>query len=85
MNLMSALDRFTDVLAAELLIAAEAAEDLPAPMATALNQLHRLVRVQVPALQSDRSTAEDLRRITEHLRDGRWWSELAGTTALMDA
>ena len=85
MNLMSALDRFTDVLAAELLIAAEAAEDLPAPMATALNQLHRMVRVQVPALQSDRSTAEDLRRITEHLREGRWWSELAGTTALMDA
>ena len=85
MNLMSALDRFTDVLAAELLIAAEAAEDLPAPMATALNQLHRLVREQVPALQSDRSTAEDLRLITEHLREGRWWSELAGTTALMDA
>ena len=85
MNLMLALDRFTDVLAAELLIAAEAAEDLPAPMSDALNQLHRLVRAVVPPLQTDRSTAADLRVINENLTNGRWWSELAGTTPLMDA
>ena len=85
MNLMSAIDRFTDVLSAELLIASEAAEDLPAPMSEAMIQLHRLVRFDVPVLLSDRSTAEDLRIISEHLRSGSWWSELAGTSALMGA
>lgn len=84
MNLMLAIDRFTDVLAAELMIAAEAAEDLESPMSEPLNHLHRLVRIDVPELSTDRSTAEDLRVIGNHLRSGRWWSELSASTPLMD-
>jgi len=84
MNLMLAIDRFTDVLAAELMIAAESAEDLECPMSTPLQDLHRLVRMEVPKLSTDRSTAEDLRIIGDRLRSGRWWSELSASTPLMD-
>ena len=83
MNLLGAIDRFTDVLAAEILIAAEAAEDLPASMSEPLILLHRLIRKDVPVLLTDRSTSDDLRLITERLNSRQWWSELTAATSLM--
>ncbi len=84
MNLLLAIERFTEVLAAELLIAAEASEDLPHAMAEPLRLFHKMVRSDVRALTTDRSTAKDLKVLKERLEEGQWWSELAGTTALMD-
>ena len=84
MNLLGAIDRFTDVLAAEILIAAEAAEDLPASMSEPLTLLHRLIRKDVPVLLTDRSTSDDLRLITERLNSRQWWSELSAATSLLD-
>jgi len=83
MNLMLAIDRFTEVLAAELLIAAEAAEDLSIPMSESMTYLHRMVRRDVAPLTTDRSTAEDLRVLAQRLGDRRWCSEFAGSSSLM--
>ena len=83
MNLVLAIDRFTEVVAAELLIAAEAAEDLTVPMSEAMMYLHRMVRRDVDPLTTDRSTADDLRILAQRLAERRWWSEFAGSSPLM--
>lgn len=71
-NLLEALDRFTEVLACELLIAGEALERLPAPPADPVGMLHGEIRRVVPPLEGDRSTHRDLVVLTEGLASGRW-------------
>lgn len=77
MNLLNAIQRFVEVLAAELLIAAEATEDLHLPMAESVASLHGLVRNIVPPLTTDRSTAPDLKLLIEALHAGSWHAMLS--------
>ena len=59
------------VLACEMIVAAQALEVRPlVPSAPAVQALHALVRRAVPALGEDRSTTDDIARLSAAIRDG---------------
>ena len=75
-NLHQACLRISEVLACELLIAAEALshnENLPSPIVRSLIKLTRGVS---PKLDNDRTTSVELNEIAARLRDGSWLSRI---------
>ena len=75
-NLFQACQRMSEVLACELLIAAEAltyANESPSPM---VKSLIKLVRNISPKLDADRSTSNELKDIALNLRNGSWLARI---------
>ena len=75
-NLFQACQRMSEVLACELLIAAEAltyANESPSPM---VKSLIKLVRNISPELDADRSTSNELKDIALNLRNGSWLARI---------
>ena len=75
-NLFQACQRISEVLACELLIAAEALtynNESPSPM---VKSLIKLVRNISPKLDTDRSTSNELKDISLNLRNGSWLARI---------
>ena len=75
-NLYTGVERLSEVLACELLIACEALEHAAHRSSPHVNGLVQLVRSVSPRLDGDRSTSEELRTLAYTLRTGGWLARL---------
>jgi len=75
-NLHQACVRLSEVLACELLIAAEAMSYCDGSPSTTVKSLISLLRNISPILEFDRSTSSELIKIAEMLREGSWLSRI---------
>ena len=75
-NLVKGVERLSEVLACELLIACEALEHAPLSTSAHVQGLYDLVRTLSPPLTGDRSTSTELRLLSEALRKGGWLARL---------
>lgn len=75
-NLLTAVQRLSEVLACEMLIASEALEHASQQPINHVAGLHRLVRTVSPPLSGDRSTSDELMTIAESMISGGWLARL---------
>lgn len=75
-NLVKGVERLSEVLACELLIACEALEHASLSTSAHVQGLYDLVRTLSPPLTGDRSTSTELRLLSESLRKGGWLARL---------
>ena len=75
-NLVKGVERLSEVLACELLIACEALEHASLSTSAHVQGLYDLVRTLSPPLTGDRSTSTELRLLSEALRKGGWLARL---------
>lgn len=75
-NLLKGVERLSEVLACELLIASEALEHATLSSSDHVRGLHELVRTIAPRLTGDRSTSAELMLLSEALRKGGWLARL---------
>ena len=75
-NLYTGVERLSEVLACELLIACEALEHAAHRSSPHVHGLVQLVRSVSPRLDGDRSTSEELRTLATTLRTGGWLARL---------
>ena len=75
-NLLQAIQRLSEVLACEAMIACQALEHQNLSPAPFVKSLYKLVRDISPKLQTDRSTSKELIKLSECLKQGGWLSRI---------
>ena len=75
-NLMQSVDRLSQVLACELIIACEALEHRNAEPAAHVSALYRLVRGVCEPLTGDRSTSHEIETVANELAAGGWLARI---------
>ena len=75
-NLLQSCHRLSEVLACELLISCQALENISESPSNYVSTLKSLVRNISPKLSEDRSTSDDLKKISNELRQGNWLARI---------
>ncbi len=77
-SLSKVVERLSEVIACELLVAVEALEYHDSQPGEWVRELKKLVRTVSSPLTGDRSVSEELQELALRLTDGKWMSQLEG-------
>ena len=75
-NLLQSCHRLSEVLACELLISCQALENISESPSNYVSTLKSLVRAKSPKITEDRTTSDDLKNISNELRQGNWLARI---------